>query len=88
MADQKTYRAQSRLDWTSQSLPVNEQVKIGALQRIAAATELMAANYREMQNDLDFYKAGYLRQQREIKDLKNSQRALKGVATKAKNRTK
>ncbi|GAA3940622.1 hypothetical protein [Hymenobacter algoricola] len=83
----KNYRDQSRLNWVSSSLPPAEQVQLGALQRIADATELMAKNYTDMQRNLDYYKAGYERRGKEIEKLKLSQRALKGVATKAKNRT-
>lgn len=63
-----------------------EQYLLSALIRIADATEQMAKNYTQMQTDLDYYKAAYNRQREEIKQLKHSQRALRGVATKAKKK--
>lgn len=56
----KSYRQESKADWgvnTSENYIMNdEQLKLGALLRIADATELMAKNYQQLQDDVLFYK--------------------------------
>lgn len=39
--------------------PGDEKMKIGCLQRIATATEMMASSYKEMEADRDRYKRWY-----------------------------
>ena len=83
------YREGSKIDWgkSSQSpiIPTYDDIKLGAILRIADATELMAQNYLKMQRDLgsaisdrDYYKELYEKEKR-------SKSALKGQITKFKN---
>lgn len=47
-------KAASRNEWgTTLSNPTLEEIRTGALQRIADATELMAQNYRRLQEQAD-----------------------------------
>lgn len=62
----------------------NEDYIIGALLRIADATEAMATNYGQMQRDLERSKAEASRLQTQLDAAKGSIRALKGVITKSK----
>lgn len=80
----RTFRELSRLDFTlpAESSGTESQVKIGALQRIADATELMAKNHASLVADRDFWKsqAKYAELMRSRSD--HRVRALKGVITK------
>jgi hypothetical protein len=63
-----------------------EQIAASALIRIAVATELMAKNYVQMQNDLDYYKKGYRERQETINQRDNTIRTLRGHITRLKNK--
>lgn len=92
MAEEKNWRAKSRLDWItnpgSSATTITEQVTIGSLQRIADATELMAGNYTKMQRDLDYYMKREVALLEQNRKLRGQLSAQKGLVTKAKNRTK
>jgi len=83
-----TYKDQSRINWEPQggreaSL---EELKIGAIQRIADATELMAKNYQQLIDERDRYK-GYYERAREQRDKAYRRiSALQGVITRMKRR--
>lgn len=83
----KSYRDSSRVNYgtndDAKSLTL-EQINTGSLLRIADATELMAKNHIQLQNDLDWYKKRYPEQREEIAHLNNRIRSLKGVITRLK----
>ena len=53
MDDLKSFREQSRRDLASlkEGNPTNEEIQLGAILRMADATELMASNYTQLQKD-------------------------------------
>lgn len=55
------FKEASRKEWFSPSGEINsrEEINTGSLQRIADATEKMASNYIQLQNDRDRYKKLY-----------------------------
>lgn len=61
-------------------------VQLGCLQRIADATEKMAANYVKMENDLAMYKRWYDNEHELSLKKERSISALKGQITKLKNK--
>ena len=80
----KYFTDASRDNWFSNTTLNNDDLKLGCLQRIAAATELMAKNYQQLIDERDRYKKAkdnwmesYDRSVRRIK-------ALRGVITKLK----
>lgn len=87
----KTLMDQSRVAWhnkNGQTGCSNEDIQTGAPQRIADATEKMATNYTQLQNERDKYKRWYEEQVRESEHLKKRISSLQGVITKLKNKTK
>lgn len=69
----------------------DDNVNMGSLQRIAdaaelmaAATELMATKYRQMESSLEFYRKEYPARNTEIERLKRSNAALRGVIKRMK----
>lgn len=83
-----SYRTESKKDYgTANKPPITiEQLNCGSLMRIADATEKMASNYTQLQNDRDWYKKKYHEQQDEIKHLNNRISSLKGTITKMKKK--
>lgn len=81
----ESLRARSKRDYTSDNGTL-EDLRTGAILRIADASELMAKNYSELQFYLDYYKAGYKNRGQAIKSLRLSNAALKGVITKLKKK--
>ena len=88
MANFKNYREESKLNYGTLdpgSLS-SDQLRTGALLRIADATEVMAKNYQELIDERDRYKR-YYREEREVnKRLYLSNAALKGVITKLRKK--
>lgn len=84
----KNYRQESRSQWgteTSGNITL-DQVKAGAILRIADASEVMAKNFLDLQGEIqslresrDSYQKMWLRAERRIS-------ALKGALTRAKKR--
>lgn len=74
-----TLREDGRKDWNSGSCM--EQIKVGTMQRIADACELMAKNHGNLIEERDRYKRWYEdeRQRREHRD--NEIRGLRGRIT-------
>jgi len=59
-----SYHEASKIKWEGVftegiTFPGNEKIYMACLQRIAAATEAMAGNYRLLQTDLEMYKSWY-----------------------------
>lgn len=77
-----TARQQSRGDWTvGNSTP---ELTLGCLQRIADATEKMAASYDAMRVDRDGWKRWYEQERENVKAAENKIRSLRGVITRMK----
>lgn len=87
----KTLRDQSRGNWHNQNGQIgcpNDDIKTGALQRIADAIELMAKNYLELIEECDMYKRSYDNASKERAELYRRISALQGVITKLKKKAK
>lgn len=63
-----------------------EGLKVGALQRIAAASELMAKNHQQLIEERDYYKNRCEEQNRWIDRLRFQILGLKGALTRAKRK--
>ncbi len=79
-----TQRESSRKEWASGS--TLEEINSGSLQRIADATEKMAASYDRIRNDRDMYKRWYESNRDRSERLERRISALRGVVTKLKKR--
>jgi hypothetical protein len=80
---------QSKKNWLPESQNATiEEIKVGALQRIADSTEAMAANYIKMQDDLERYRAMFKVKNEQISRLYRRISALQGVITRMKRRAK
>lgn len=82
---------QSRVNWhnkDSQQSCSHEDIQTGALQRIANATEAMAADYVKMREERDRYKQYYIDTRTEKDRLYRRISALQGVITKLKKKAK
>lgn len=69
---------------TAAADPTHEEIQTGCLQRIAYATEKVAAGYITLQNDRDWYKKMYNNQLDESARLVRVIRSLRGVITRGK----
>lgn len=78
----ETFIEASRKSWNSDGSMGH--INAGSLQRIAAATELMAQSYSELIDQRDRYKRSYEVERSRVIRLKLSVSALKGVITKMK----
>lgn len=78
------FRDASRQDWASGS--TNEDINAGSLQRIADATEKMAASYDAMRNDRDRYERWYKEERARCEKRDRQISALRGVITRLKRR--
>ncbi len=89
MATQKNfYKEESRKNWyidlePNQKLD-NDQLQLGAILRIADATELMSKNHLKTEADLKWWRERSERQDSAIERLNNQLRTWKGVATRYK----
>ena len=81
-----SYKDQSKLGWARDDgrYPNIDQLKFGALQRIADATEKMASSYENLRVDRDYYKGIAESRWDAMKKLERSNAALRGVITKLK----
>lgn len=87
MSAVKSYRQESKRDWGSSDEGFNlDQIKAGAILRIADASEKMASNYDALLRDRDFYKLLYNserdahnRTQRQNAGLRGYIKRLKGA---------
>jgi hypothetical protein len=81
-----TMREASRVDYTSGN--TTEHLKLGALQRIADATENMAGNYTRLQSERDELRRLYRERGAEVDRLVRQIASLRGVITKQKKAAK
>jgi len=89
MEDQNSWKDQSRKNWRSietDESSIREQATVGALMRIADATEIMAGNFIQLQKDRDYWKEQYNRANAERLSLKATVKSLRGWNTRYKNR--
>lgn len=64
--------------------PTHEEIRTGCLQRIADATESVAAGYIALRKDRDWYQKMYREQSEESARLGRIIRSLRGVITRMK----
>jgi len=83
MPEEYGFIALSKNNW--KGISSNENINTGCLQRIAAATEIMASNYQRMEAERDMYKRWYYDSQERHKVLNRKVIAYRGVITKLKN---
>lgn len=77
-----TMREVSKLEFTNPSN--SDSIKLGALQRIADATEMMAKNHVRLVADRDMYEKMYRQQVATTERLSRQVSALRGVITRLK----
>lgn len=82
----------SKTNWATSPLngdgyPGDENIKIGCLQRIADATELMAKDRQRLIDDLEWTKRSRDSWQKTAERLERSNAALRGVITKLKKKS-
>lgn len=86
----KSYREESKKDYgivVPESSNLNyEQLQTGALLRIADASELMAKNFLQLQNDRDMYKRWYENEAAANQKLVRQVRAYRGIINKKKKK--
>ena len=86
-SEDKTYKNQSKRSWVwSEGTPNNDQLKLGCLQRIADATELMAQNYQSLIHELNLYKQSFKEEEGRRLHQEKCNAALRGVITKMKKK--
>lgn len=87
----KSFRQESRSDYgvtASENYNLtNEQLQLGALLRIADASEKMATNYTDLQNRMDWYKRQYENAVRRSEKLQRQVNAYKGIVKKLKKKS-
>lgn len=64
----------------------HDQVKLGCLQRIATAAELMAKNHGQLISEIDSLRQSRGNWIRDYNQMCNKNKALRGVITKLKNK--
>ena len=82
----KTWIEHSRTAWRNpdDASPSDDRIKIGCLQRIANATEKMAASYDKLRNERDYYKRLHEVAHAAIVSLRRSNAALRGCLRRMK----
>ena len=85
MGTSRSIKDLSRDNWTTTETSF-EAIKLSALLRIAEATEKMAANYTQLQNDKEWYERQYRQQLEEIQHLRNSRAAYKAHLTRLRTK--
>jgi hypothetical protein len=82
----KSWKDQSRINWEPAGTRqiTTEEIQVGALQRIADATEVMAKNHQNLIDERDRYKRRYEYEQKENQRMARRIAALQGVITKLK----
>ena len=87
--NRRTLTERSKAEYgTRGDVPATDELQTGCLQRIAAATEVMAQNYQQLINNRDWYRQRWQEECRRREELKRSNAALRGVVTRLKRRIK
>lgn len=83
----KSWREESKKDWGHQDVACNlDQVKAGALLRIADAIEKMAVSWGALREERDRYERWYREMLAEVDHKRRRINALRGVITRNKRR--
>lgn len=83
----KSYKDEARMNWgCTDRQPDTDELKLGTLQRIADATEIMAREYSKLIGDRDMYKRWYQERSARCIHLEHSNAALRGQITKLRKR--
>lgn len=82
----EAFDKESRKAWSRDGGPSIEDLKLGCLQRIAAATEAMAKNHDELVRQRDIERANRAFWQREAERERRRVNALRGVVTRMKRK--
>ena len=83
----RSYKDEARKNWgCDDRTPDKDELKLGALLRIADATEVMAHEYQKLINDRDLYKRWYNEARGSRDRLERSNAALRGQITKLRKR--
>lgn len=84
--NQKFFKAESKRDyWTDQPI-TDAQLQLGAVMRIADATEKMAASYDKLRADRDYWKERCLRSEQRLDTERRRTAALRGVLKRKKGK--
>lgn len=87
MSNFKSYREESRRNYgTSNGEFTLENIQLGALLRIADASEAMAKNHTQLLSDLEFYKRRFKEEQQAAQRLARRNATLRGLVTKMKKK--
>jgi hypothetical protein len=84
----ETVKQASRRDFTPSDSLTWEMLQTGSLQRIADATEAMAKNHIQLQQERERYKRWYDDERYERAKLEKSNAALRGQITKLRKKLK
>jgi len=85
---EKYFKQESKKEWFTSAPVTNDDLRTGCLMRIADATEKMASNYTELQNNLEWYKRRFNEKTEEIATLEKRVAAYKGVINRMKKNKK
>jgi hypothetical protein len=82
----KDYKKESRSDWGSdqETALCRDQIQLGAILRIADATEKMANSYQQLIDNRDLYKRWYEEERERTKKLYKRLTATKAWITRLK----
>lgn len=86
---QKNFKSESRKDWVKNTLTESEQLnnsdlQLGAILRIADATEKMAQRHTDLIDNVEYWKRRSERAEKSNKTLERSNNALRGHLKRAK----
>ena len=88
MEEFNSFKKGSRLDWGTKEKLGNDEIQLGAILRIADATEAMSENYVKLQNDLAYCKGRMNYFKNKYEQEKRTNTTLKGWITRLKNKNK
>jgi IS1 family transposase len=85
-------KEESRINYTVDreigSAMSDGDIQLGAILRIADATELMASNYIKLQNELEKYQRWYNDEKEVARSLEKSNSALRGHITRLRSKAR
>ena len=83
----KGYKEHSRDNWgVEDRQPLNDEIKLGAILRIADACELMARDRQRLIDERDMYKRRYEESQRRLDKANRATAALRGLLQSRKRK--
>jgi hypothetical protein len=84
--NQNTCAGESRRSWGAADPATIEQLKLGCLQRIADATEVMAKRYSLLIEERDYWERRAKEERAAAERLRRSNAALRGAITRLKRK--